>query len=847
MARSKQGSGKKGGPRKPVAAPQIIDKPGAPPQDAERGRVWRRTLPITVSVAAVVAGGLAFWLLTGGPRIAFFGSAPPVAAAIFVGSETCAGCHRAEAERWRGSQHERAMQHATEKSVLGDFNDASFDYFGVHSRFFRKDGKFLVETDGPDGKLAAFEVMYTFGVDPLQQYLVELPDGRVQALSLAWDSRPKDAGGQRWFHLYPNEQIKHDDVLHWTKLNQNWNFMCAECHSTGVRKNYNAATDRFATTWAEISVGCEACHGQGSRHVVWAQAQQSWWPFGRSEDPKMGLAVRFDERRDITWRADPKTGNPARNFPPALLRKEVETCGLCHARRGEFSEAWVPGPWLSDTHVVSPLVRGLYHADGQMLDEVYNYGSFKQSRMFAAGVTCSDCHEPHGAKLRAPGDGVCLGCHASDKYASATHHHHPLPNPPPASVPSRASSTRYAGEGREAAPPSCASCHMPARTYMVVDRRHDHSFRIPRPDLSVKLGTPNACNDCHTDKPAEWAASAIEGWYGLNRKGFQKYAEAFHSAWTEKADATALLAAVVSDGNAPAFVRASALTALGSRVSPSTINLARTALSDPDPMVRIGALDMLESLPGGQLWPLVSPLLSDSNRGVRIRAASLLATVPSANQPPADREPFERAAAELVAAQRLNADRPEARSTLGHFLARRGRPVEAEAEYQAALRLSPQYSPAAINLADLYRQLGRDADGASVLQAAIAASPADGGLHHALGLTLTRLKQPEAALAEIRRAVELEPDRARYAYVYAVALHSAGRGDEAISALKEGLARHPDDRDILLALATFSRDAGDIAAALDYAERLTRASPNDRDLASFIEDLRRRLKAPDAR
>jgi predicted CXXCH cytochrome family protein len=583
MARSKQGSGKKGGPRKPVSGLQRIDEPDSPSQDAERWRVWRRALLITVSVAAVMAGGLAIWLLTGGPRIASLGSAPPVAAAIFVGSETCAGCHRAEAERWRGSQHERAMQHATEKSVLGDFNDASFDYFGVHSRFFRKDEKFLVETDGPDGELAVFEVKYTFGVDPLQQYLVELPDGRVQALSLAWDSRAKDAGGQRWFHLYPNEQIKHDDVLHWTKLNQNWNFMCAECHSTGVRKNYNAATDRFATTWAEISVGCEACHGQGSRHVVWAKAEQSWWPFGRSEDPKMGLAVRFDERRDITWRADPKTGNPARNFPPALLRKEVETCGLCHARRGEFSEAWVPGRWLSDTHVVSSLARGLYHADGQMLDEVYNYGSFKQSRMFAAGVTCSDCHEPHAAKLRAAGDGVCLGCHASDKYASATHHHHAGASPPPA----------------------CTSCHMPARTYMVVDRRHDHSFRIPRPDLSVKLGTPNTCNDCHADKTPEWATSAIEGWYGPDRKGFQKYAEAFHSAWTEKADATALLAAVASDGNAPAFVRASALTALGSRVSPSTINLARTALSDPDPMVRIGALDMLESLPGAQLWPLV--------------------------------------------------------------------------------------------------------------------------------------------------------------------------------------------------------------------------------------------------
>jgi hypothetical protein len=247
-------------------------------------------MAVAVAMAIIVAGGLAFPFLTDGWRYASSGGSPAVAAATFVGSETCAGCHRAQAELWRSSQHQVAMQHATDQTVLGDFSDASFDYYGVHSRFFRKGGKFLVETDGPDGKLTTFEVKYAFGVDPLQQYLVEFPDGRLQALSLAWDSRPKEQGGQRWFHLYPNEEITHDDVLHWTKLNQNWNFMCAGCHSTGIRKNYDAATDRFATTWAEISVGCEACHGQGSRHVGWARAQQSWWPFGKSEDPRKRAA-----------------------------------------------------------------------------------------------------------------------------------------------------------------------------------------------------------------------------------------------------------------------------------------------------------------------------------------------------------------------------------------------------------------------------------------------------------------------------------------------------------------------------------------------------------------------------
>jgi len=774
---------------------------------------------VAAILVVVVAGGVAWQLRdpAGAPWARFLAKAPPPLA--FVGSGTCAQCHQGEAKLWGASQHKLAMDNASDKSVLGDFNDASFDYFGTRSRFFRKDGKYLVETDGPDGKLATFEIKHTFGVDPLQQYLIAFPDGRLQALSIAWDSRPKSQGGQRWFHLYPNEEIKHDDVLHWTKLSQNWNFMCAECHSTGVHKNYDAASDTFKTTFAEISVGCEACHGQGSRHVAWARERQSWWPFGKSDDPRKGLVSLFDERRDVTWSIDAKTGNARRNYPTALLRKEVETCGLCHARRGTLSEDWSPGRSLSDTHAVALLTRGLYQPDGQVADEVYNYGSFKQSRMFAAGVTCGDCHEPHGAKLRVAGDGVCMQCHASDKYAAASHHQHASVSPPLA----------------------CASCHMPERTYMVIDRRHDHSFRVPRPDVSAKLGTPNACNDCHRDKGADWAAEAVERWHGPNRKGLQNYAEAFHAAWTG-GSAAALLAAVAYNGNLPAFARASALSELRPYVSRANIGLARAALSDPDPLVRIGALDMLEGAPANQLWPLASPLLSDSTRGVRIRAASLLAAVPTASQPPADRGRFDLAAAEFVAAQRLNADRPEARATLGNFFARRRLAAEAEAEYRAALHLSPQYAPAAINLADLFRQAGRDRDGEAVLRTAIEASPRDGGLHHALGLALSRLKQTDDAIAELRRAAELEPDRARYVYVYAVALHSAGRGPEAIAILKDGLTRHSSDRDILMALTTFNRDAGDQAAALDYAERLARLAPNDREIANLVQSLRNSAK-----
>jgi predicted CXXCH cytochrome family protein len=791
--------------------------------DGNLGNIEMISRKATVTATAAVAlliffGGICWQLLSG--QIA---KAASDNAATFAGSETCAGCHQSEAKLWRTSQHERAMAHATDKSVLGDFNDAGFQYFDVRSRFFRKEGKFLVETDGPDGKLATFEVKYTFGVDPLQQYLVEFPDGRLQALSVAWDARPKDKGGQRWLHLYPNEQIRHDDVLHWTRLNQNWNFMCAECHSTGVGKNYEAAADRFATTWAEISVGCEACHGAGSRHIAWAQDQKRWWPFGKTEDRTRGLVVQFDERSGTTWTQNEKTGMPQRNGMPLGVRKEVETCALCHARRAQFSEKWIPGQPLSNTHLVTPMYRNLSYADGQMRDteEIYNYLPFRQSKMFASGVTCSDCHEPHSAVLRAPGDGVCAQCHAPNRYETASHRHHDTVN---VSVP-------------------CSSCHMPERTYMVVDRRHDHGFRIPRPDLSVKLGTPNACNDCHRDKSAQWAASTVEGWFGPQRAGFQTYAAAFHSAWTELPDAARLLGEVVSNGNTPAIVRASALIELAAYLSPASVSLAQKGLSDSDPMVRMAALEMLRSVPANQLWPLVSPLLSDPIEGVRIRAVSLLASVPTASQPAGDRERFENAAAEFIAAQRLNAERPEARVTLANFKAQRGQLNEAEAEYKAARRLNPQFAPATINLADLYRTLGREDEGSALLREAVVAAPHDAALHHALGLALVRQKKTDEALAELRRAAELAPDQSQYAYVYAVGLHSAGRVDDAIAALKVNLSKHPDNRESLLAITTFYRDAGNIATALEYAQRLAQLFPDDRRMSGLVEALKRQLES----
>ena len=746
---------------------------------------------------------------TGGKSATGPGPATPLS---FVGTETCISCHQEVGENWQPSQHAHAMAHATTDTVLADFNDTTFDYFGITSRFFKKDGKFLVETDGPGGELETFEVKYTFGLDPLQQYLIEFPDGRVQALTIAWDSRPEEQGGQRWFHLYPYEKIGHDDPLHWTKLNQNWNFMCAECHSTGVAKDYDPKTKRYDTTWKEITVGCEACHGEGSAHVAWAEGGMS--PAG---DDALGLLARFNERERISWSLDPQTKQPIRSSPPMSVRKEVEMCGRCHARRGILSEAFVPGRPLSDSHDVSLISQGLYQADGQMLDEVYNYGQFKQSKMFEAGVTCSDCHEPHSAKLLAPGANVCMQCHAGT-YQDPSHTHH---------------------QGADA--PTCISCHMPSREFMVIDTRHDHSFRVPRPDLSMTLGVDNACTDCHTDKSAKWAADAIEDWYGPERKGHQRFGPAFHAAWTGSPDAAALLADVANDAATPAFVRASAVEALAAYPSRQTARIVRQGLSDPDPLVRIASLDHLEAAPGAQLWPLIAQLLDDPVRGVRSKVGFLLAGTPDGNLSASDRSRLEKAEEEFVAAQRLNADRPESQSLMARYHLRKRELDQAEAAYKTAVELSPHFAPAAVNLADLYRAQGRDEEGVDVLRAALRSSPNDGGLHHALGLALVRLNKTEEAVTALARAADLEPARARYLYVYAVGLESLGKRAEAIDVLKSGLEQYPSNVEILSILVNLSRDDGDLKGALDYAQRLAKADPTNPQIKTLIEVLTKEL------
>jgi len=779
-----------------------------PPARPVQRKLWLVLLPL---LTGLLIAWIAWFQLahapSSGPAAALVASA-----ASYVGAAACKGCHEAEYKAWQGSHHEQAMQAAGGATVLGNFSNVRFWRYGIETTFFRRDGRFMVRTDGADGKLADFEISHTFGVYPLQQYLVAFPGGRFQTLQIAWDSRPKEAGGQRWFHLQPDEKISHKDPLHWTGIYQNWAMQCAECHSTDLRKGYDATTRTYKTTYAEINVACESCHGQGSHHLEWAGRTKA--PYGANEDK--GL-VRLASNWQSDWKMPSADARSAVRTSPADPAG-MNTCAACHARRSTLSEERQAGAPLEDSHRLAMLTPPNYHVDGQQREEVYVWASFLQSKMHQRGVTCMDCHEPHAQKLRAEGNALCTRCHAQASFDSPAHHRH--------------------AEGSKGA--QCVNCHMPTQNYMVIHARQDHSLRIPRPDLSQTLGSPNACTQCHTERQPAWAASAMDQWYGTAWRARPHFGSVLHAAQSKGLAALPELLALAGDASVPAVVRATAATLAQPLAHPGTLDAARRLSSDPAPGVRIATLGMLDNLDMNSRILVAAPLLADSVRGVRIEAARLLADVPDERLPSDRRAARQTALQEYESALALNADWPAVNVNRGNLRLRQGRGDEAIAAYEQAIALDPNLVAAYVNLADLLRQQQREAEAEKMLRRAVAAQPANADLQHALGLSLVRLGRQGEAFGSLANAARLAPENARYAYVYAVALHSAGKPDAALAVLRAAGKRHPSDLDILNALIAISRERGDGKGALAYAKQAAALLPENQEIGRLVAELQGR-------
>jgi len=723
----------------------------------------------------------------------------------YLGSKVCAGCHEEQHKLWKGSHHDWAMKPSNEQSVLGDFNNVIFEHYGEKTEFFRRDDQYFVKTLNSAGDMETFKVAYTFGFYPLQQYLIPFPDGRLQALSVAWDSRPLSEGGQRWFHLYPDEAIPADDVLHWTGPYFTWNTRCADCHSTNLKRNYKASDNSFSSTWSEVNVGCEACHGPGRKHLEQARKQGGSVPGGLNAVSAVGQWLHSQDADTA------KIFPPLQGSSPTSAKEQLAMCGSCHSRRTVIGDFNKPGDF-HDQHHMQLLDPGLYHADGQIQDEVYVLGSFLQSKMYHQGVVCSNCHEPHSLRLRAEGNGVCAQCHKPQVFDREEHHHHPE------------------GTGSQ-----CVNCHMPETTYMVVDPRRDHSIRVPRPDLSDVTGAPNACIQCHDQQDNQWAANALVAWLEPSGKMLPShYGEAFAAARKGESGSDIGLMRLIMNSAYPELVRASALSQLP--LSAEAVLAAQTQLRDSSPLLRRAAINLLESLPMNQRVEDVFPLLDDPVLGVRTEAARVLAGAESLT--PAQRTILEGTIAEYRAVLMQYEGTASGQLNLGGLALTLGQSEEAERAYKRALVLDRHSLGARLNLADLYRSQKKDTVGEALLREAIDVLPEAAEPWHALGLLLVREKRYEEALKALKKAVNLAPDNMRYTYIYGVAANSLGNSVNAVVALERVVQREPRNIDALTSLVDIYYRQGEGTKALKHGEVLLQLTPDNRSLQQLVDYLR---------
>lgn len=701
----------------------------------------------------------------------------------FIGDQACKNCHASEFNSWAGSGHFKAMMPATDSTVSGNFNDQTLAADGVRSHFFRKNGKFYINTEGENGSNQDFEIKYTFGYYPLQQYLVEFPGGRMQATRASWDVINK-----KWFYQYAGQKIPPHNWMHWTGNAANWNTMCASCHSTNLQKNYNPDSDSYHTTWSSVNVSCETCHGAGKLHVDYVTGP----------DYKNGKKI---------------TGSFI------LLRKkgdqidEINACAVCHARKSDIGQNPIPGAPLLDNYIPEIPTTEHYYADGQANDEDYNYTSFAESKMFQRGVRCSNCHEPHKAVLRFTGNELCMQCHGKS-YNSESHTFHPL-----------------GSTGSE-----CKNCHMPGKFYMGNDFRYDHTFRVPRPDLSVIYGTPNACINCHKNKPAAWAADAVKKRYGPVRK--YHFSEDLIPGSQLNENSQQHLIKLIKDTSVPDIVRAASASYLGHIQTGSSLEALLTCLNLPDPHIRYRALNSLASFPADKWMYPAGALLQDSVRAVRIAAADLYLRIPVSQIPPENAIAFQKAKAELEAYTLYQADFSIGNVMIGDYYMKQQAYDNAIKYYRRGLKKDSLMNYARLNLSVAYNLSHQNDQALRVLEDAVKVDPKNDRIYFNLALLYNEMGNPSEAKTALARAVALKSTNPRVYYNYGLLLQQKGENKLAVDIYKKGLLLVPEDPDLNYALALLLVQTGRTAEAISPASILKKYYPDNPDYQKIFEFLK---------
>ena len=711
----------------------------------------------------------------------------------YLGSNSCAGCHAEAYQDWRDSHHDQAMQHATGKTVKGDFNNRVFEAPGNSALFSTKADGFYARLAGINGEVQEHKILYTFGTEPLQQYLVAFADGRLQQLPVAWNTLT-----EQWFDPQPELLAQPGEWVHWSEGGKNWNSMCADCHSNNVEKNFDIASNSYSTSVSEIDVGCEACHGPGRDHVTAVSSAN----FDAALD-QLHISMKVGENSQAV----------------------VDQCGRCHARRQQLTNKFEHGSsQLLDYYLPQLLTPPTYHSDGQILDEVFVYGSFVQSKMYHSGVGCVDCHQPHSAKLKAEGNKLCVGCHSSELFDTPKHHQH---------------SVDLAGtmDSNQAQGTQCIDCHMPGRLYMGNDYRRDHSFRIPRPDLSVAQGTPNACNDCHSKESAKWAAEKIVHWYGPERPAH--FSEILSAAASQPNNAVKPLVSLLNDLSQPAIARATAASLLAPDISlPQVERAIIHATNDQSALLRTISVQTLNAS-ANKVSPLLERL-NDPVRAVRIAAAEGMVDVPENQVPAALTDAFSQANQEYQTSLMVNADFPSGRMRMAVDQHRRGNLEQAASEYLAALKIDSGYNGARMNLAQLYYSQGKLSDTERLYREVIEGEPKASDAHYSLGLLMAEQGDFEEAALSLENAASTG-NNPRAWYNLAVLHQQSGKSMDAEKAYLAALQLAPGNAEFINGLVSLYGQQQRWFKAMQLIDRALIDDPNKPSLEQLKRAVGQRL------
>jgi len=677
----------------------------------------------------------------------------------YVGKEACIECHYNEYKDWEGSHHDMAMTHASDSTVRGDFNNASYTTNdGVTHRFYKKDGRFFVNTLGAQDTLEDFEIKYTFGWEPLQQYLVEFPGGRLQCLQLTWNTVDSV-----WYSLadtlYANEEMNSSNWLYWTNQAQNWNSMCADCHSTNLDKNYDVETDTYNTTYSEINVSCEACHGPASKHIEWANMAE----YARPLNTNYGLVAK-------TSGIDNK--------------QYVDNCARCHARRASVKD-FEHEANIYDHMMPNLPVEPNYYVDGQILDEDYVYSSFTQSKMFMQDVQCNDCHNVHSTERLFDDNRLCTQCHRADDYDTPKHHFHKGFGEEGEAVTDVYGHVNEVGEGSR-----CIQCHMPQQPYMGIDFRADHSIRIPRPRLTKELGTPNACNQCHADETTEWAIEHIDKWYGESRK--HQYGTTFSKADDGNMEALPELKHIYNDEVYPEIIRALALQKMVQNFPDSARAILDEALVHPNAHIRYTAVHNY-FVDSPEAVKKLLPILKDGSLTIRIEVADKLYVLPEDEIPNSYKKVLSDVLAERKKALEFNADFPGGKFNLGNYYYNTGDLDKAQEFFERALRQDPLLHSVKVNLAYVYNTQGKYEQAEKLFTNYLKYVPEDGSVMFSYALFLSERQRYDESLMYMLKASELTPQNVRIFYNIAMMYEFKKDNAKAEAYLKRCIEKAADD------------------------------------------------------